>query len=87
MTDHQATIFAVSSPIHGRVKVIDELGTLGPSSPASVLSISDHEIQLRVPRSIRVGATVHVRAGEMLVFGQVRAVVLRDSGFDIDVKI
>ena len=87
MTTPEATNSPTFSPIPGRVKVIDKLGTLGPSSPASLIAVSEHEVRLRVQRSIQVGSTVHVRAGELIVFGHVRASVPTETGFDIDVNI
>lgn len=70
-----------------RMKVINPIGTMGPSSPALILAFSDDHLRLLVHRIVLVGSTVQVRAGDLVVFGRVCSSTDAEEGFEIEVAL
>ncbi len=70
-----------------RVKVLDPLTSSGPSMHAELLSFSDADLHLRVPRRILIGSTVQVRTRGRLAFGEVRYSVSAGEQYEIGVVV
>jgi hypothetical protein len=77
----------VVSSSEARIKVLDPITSNGPSGPAHLLNASTRSLHVRVPRSIFIGALVHVRSSIGLVFGYVRYCIPAGSGFQIGVRL
>jgi hypothetical protein len=70
-----------------RIKILDPVTSLGPSGPAHLLKASAQSLHIRVPRSVLIGALVHVRSAIGLAFGQVRYCIPVGAEFQIGVKL
>jgi hypothetical protein len=75
------------SPLPSRVKVLDPISSLGPSSPAQLMAICESGMHVRVSSSIFVGALVQVRSSDISAFGRVRYCIPAGSEFQIGVKL
>jgi hypothetical protein len=73
--------------VPARVKVVNPIGSTGPSVSALILSFSDVQLQIRVPRSILVGSQVMVRTGELVMFGDVTSAQQNDGAYEIAVTV
>ena len=70
-----------------RVKVLNPLTSLGPAMHAKLLSSSDNDLEVRVPRSILIGSAVQVRTSEQIVFGEVQSCEPTGAEFEIGVTV
>lgn len=70
-----------------RVKVVDPLATIGPSTPARILSSSDAALSLEMHREVLPGSMVHVRTRDRIVLGRVHRCVPSGTEFEIAVQI
>jgi hypothetical protein len=71
--------------IPARVKVVDPLLTMGPSSPAHVLRVWGTGLSLRVHCAILRGSTVQVRTSDRILFGRVQFCLPSGTEFEISV--
>jgi hypothetical protein len=79
---------AAGSPAHGtRIKVLDPLTSIGPSMEAELLSSSDSDYQLRVPRWILPGSVVQVLTANGVVMGKVWFAAQVRGGFEVEVAV
>jgi hypothetical protein len=76
-----------ASPVTARVKVLNPLSSTGPAMHAELLSFSDTDLRVRVPRCILVGSMVRVRTGEKVAFGEVRTSVPIGTEFEIGLEV
>jgi hypothetical protein len=74
-----------SQAIPARVKVIDPLLTLGPSSPARVLRVWDTGLSLKVHCAIFRGSLIQVRTRDKILFGRVEFCLPSGTEFEISV--
>jgi len=77
----------INSNAAAKIKVLDPITSLGPSSPAHLMNASPRSLHVRVPRFIYVGALVHVRSSIGLSFGYVRYCIPAGAEFQIGVKL
>jgi hypothetical protein len=70
-----------------RVKVLNPLTSTGPSMHAELISSSETDVHLRVPRCIFRGSSVQVRTHQGIVFGAVQSCVAAGSEFEIGVAL
>jgi len=77
----------VNSNTAAKIKVLDPITSLGPSSPAHLMNASPQSLHVRVPRFIFIGALVHVRSSIGLAFGHVRYCIPAGPEFQIGVKL
>ena len=70
-----------------RVKVLNPLTTTSPSIHAELLSSSEANLRVRVPRSISVGSAVQVKTRERVAFGLVRSSTASGSEYEIGVDV
>jgi hypothetical protein len=77
----------INSNAAARIKILDPVTSLGPSGPAHLLNASAQSLHIRVPRSVFIGALVHVRSSIGLAFGHVRYCIPAGSEFQIGVKL
>jgi len=74
-------------PIDARMKVIDPLISMGPSTPVRVIQWSESEVGIRVPGDVFVGAMIHLRMPDRMIFGEVRYCVPVREEFQIRVRV
>jgi len=77
----------VNSNAAARIKVLDPITSVGPSGPAHLMNASAESLHVRVPRSIFIGALVHIRSSIGLAFGHVRYCIPAGTEFQIGVKL
>jgi hypothetical protein len=77
----------INSNAAARIKILDPVTSLGPSGPAHLLNASPQSLHVRVPKSVLIGALVHVRSSAGLGFGHVRYCIPAGSEFQIGVKL
>jgi hypothetical protein len=70
-----------------RIKVLDPLTSLGPSVEAELLSFSDADYQLHVPRWIIPGSTVQILTSKRVVLGRVWLSTDDGHGFEVHVAV
>jgi hypothetical protein len=70
-----------------RVKVLDPMTSIGPSMEAELMSASDSDLRLRVPRWIIPGSDVQVLTPNGVVFGKAWFSVQAGAGFEIEVAV
>jgi hypothetical protein len=75
----------VDSP--ARVKALDPLTSIGPSSNGQVLNTSSRGLRLRVPRPFFPGAVVQVRFQDRIVLGTVKYCIPSENEFQIGVHL
>ena len=73
--------------VRARIKVLDPLTSMGPSMEAELLSSSDSDLQLKVPRWIIPGSAVQVLTSKGVVFGRVWSSTEAGSGFEVDIAV
>jgi len=84
--DH-ASISQIALPGPAKLKVVDPLATMGPSSAAEVLSSSDRVLRMRVTRNILVGSKVQVRTSSRIIFGEVLSIRPVERAYEIVVDV
>jgi hypothetical protein len=70
-----------------RVKVVDPLATIGPSTPPRILSSSDTGLSLEMRREVLPGSLLHVRTRDRIFLGRVHRCVPLGTEFEIAVQI
>ena len=86
-SDAAAIISQLASPGPAKLKVLDPIATMGPSSCAEIMSASSYALQIRATRPILAGSKVQVRTVTRILFGEVLSAVERDGKFDIIVEV
>jgi len=76
---------AVNSP--ARIKGLDPLTSIGPSTTGQVLDASENGLKLKVARAFFPGAVVQVRFQDRIVLGTVRYCVPSGDEFHIGVQL
>lgn len=76
----------LDSAIPARVKVIDPLDTMGPSSPAHVLRVWDTGLSIKVHCAILRGSLVQVRTNDNIRLGRVQLCLPSGTEFEISVR-
>src|SRR5579871_677056 len=84
--DH-AAISQIAPPGPAKLKVVDPLATMGPSSAAEILSSSDRVLRMRVTRNILVGSKVQVRTSSRIIFGEVLSMTPVERAYEIVVDV
>jgi hypothetical protein len=82
-----ASVTQLAMPGPARLKVVDPLMTMGPSSQAEIVNASSYALQIRCSRRILPGSKVQVRTSARIMFGEVLISSERDGKFDIIVEI
>ena len=75
--------FAVSIP--AKVKSLDPVTSIGPSTSATVVEISRNGLRLRAPRTLLPGTVVQIMASKKILLGKVKH--CRPSGEDFLVGV
>jgi hypothetical protein len=70
-----------------RIKALDPLTSLGPSTTGEVLDSSDTGLKLKVPRAFFSGAVVQIRFQDQIVLGTVRYCIPSGDEFHIGVHL
>lgn len=83
----RAVGLAAGADVSARVKVLDPMTSIGPSMRAVLLSSSESELRLRVPRWIIPGSTVQVLARGSVVFGKAWFTIQSGDGFEVEVEL
>jgi hypothetical protein len=76
-----------ASGVRARVKVLNPMTSIGPSMEAELLSCTDSDLQIRVPRMILDGSAVQVLTPKGVVFGKVWLSLPVGKGFEIEVAV
>jgi hypothetical protein len=74
------------TPIAARVKVLDPLMTMGPSSPAFVLKTWDTGLRIKLRTAILRGSLVQVRVEGKLAFGRVQLCLPAGQEFEVSIE-
>jgi hypothetical protein len=74
------------APMAARVKVLDPLMTMGPSSPAFVLKTWDTGLRIKVRTAILRGSLVQVRVEDKLAFGRVQLCLPAGQEFEVSIE-
>jgi hypothetical protein len=85
--DKVAVISKLASPGPAKLKVVDPIATMGPSSHAEIVSASSYALRIRTARRIMLGSKVQVRTVSRIMFGEVLSAAEHDGKFDIIVEI
>jgi hypothetical protein len=73
--------------VPARVKLVNPLETMGPSTPARVVEISRSGMKVRTRRDFMIGAAIQVIVKETFYLGTVRHTRQRDDAFDVGVRL
>jgi hypothetical protein len=76
-----------SKTISARVKVVNPLLTMGPSSPAHVLRTWDTGLRLKVHCAIFRGSLIQVRTNDKIVLARVQLCLPSGTEFEISAEI
>jgi hypothetical protein len=73
--------------LRARVKSLDPVTSVGPSTVARIVEISHRGLKLRVGRPFIVGATVQILAESKILLAKVRYCVCVDADFYVGVRL
>jgi hypothetical protein len=73
--------------IRARVKSLDPVTSIGPSTEARIVEISRRGLKLRVRRPIMIGASVQILAERKIFLAKVRSCSSVDEDFYIGVRL
>ena len=77
----------VSVDILARLKSLDPVTSIGPSTIARIIEISHHGLKLRAGRKLMRGASVHIMAERKIFLGKVRYCLAADEDFLLGIQL
>jgi hypothetical protein len=77
----------LASPGPARLKMVDPLATMGPSSPCEILDSSASTLRVRARRQMFPGSKVQVATPARIMFGEVLSSVANNGAYEIDVEV
>jgi hypothetical protein len=83
----ESTPAQLAVPGPARLKMVDPLATMGPSSPCEVLHSSGSTLRLRVKRQMFQGSKVQVVTPARIMFGEVLSTVPKEGAYEIEVEV
>ncbi len=83
----QSQFTQLAAPGPARLKMVDPLATMGPSSPCEILHSSGSTLHVRAKRQMFPGSKVQVVTPERIMFGEVLSACQSDAAFEIVVEV
>ena len=77
----------LAAPGPARLKMVEPLATMGPSSPCEILESSASTLRLLAKRQMFPGSKVQVVTPERIMFGEVIWAAASDAAFEITVEV
>ena len=77
----------LAAPGPARLKMVEPLATMGPSSPCEILHSSGSTLHVRAKRQMFPGSKVQVVTPERIMFGEVISSAASDAEFEIVVEV
>lgn len=73
--------------IRARLKSLNPVTSIGPSTVAQIVEVSEHGLKIRVNRPLTIGATVQILAEGKIILGRVRHCLSVDMDYHIGIQI
>jgi hypothetical protein len=73
--------------IRARLKSLDPVTSIGPSTSACVVEVSHHGLKVRVARNFMRGASVHIMAEQKIFLGRVRYCLAEADDFLLGIQL
>jgi PilZ domain len=77
----------IPTDVRARLKSLDPVTSLGPSTVAQIIEVSDHGLKVRVDRPLTIGASVQILAAGRIVLGRVRHCLSLDTDYHIGIQV